>query len=535
MVNIHALTHYIGGRVLYEDVSFQIKRDNKIAFIGDNGAGKSTLFKIIVGELTPSYGRVDYDKGTTIGFFNQELLSYETDLSIREVAMGGFEEALGLQRRIEVLLKRLEVDCGTRLLEELGDLQERFTQIGGYDMEASTDNMLAKLGFGKDLLDRPFNEFSGGWRMRVMFAKLLLQKPSLLLLDEPTNHLDIVSIEWVENYLKNYNEAFMVISHDRRFLDAVTNRTMEITHQKIQSYAGNYSFFRKEKAQRAITEQNAYENQQKSIKRTETFINRFRAKSSKAKLVQSRIKALDRMEKIPPAVESKNKIHIRFKTQKNPGKKIVTLDGVSKSFGDLLLLESTSAQIGRGDKVALIGENGKGKSTLLKLIAREIPIDHGTITLGHNVIAGFYAQHQLESLKPKETPLTSLRRVMADEDEGTIRATLGAFLFRNDEVHKKISVLSGGEKARLSLAVVLASSPNFVLLDEPTNHLDVKTIEALTESLQNYPGTLIFVSHDRHFVQQLANKIWYIEDMKIKEYPGTYDEYIHWCRKKEGK
>ncbi len=535
MLTLRHITHTIGGRFLYEDVNFHIKENEKMALVGDNGTGKSTLFKIMAGEISPSQGSVNRDKKTTLGYYNQDLLSYETTNTTRAVVQEAFAEARDLQTKIEEILKKMESDTSAQLIEALGDLQERFSEIGGYEMDTQTEEMLGKLGFTPEQLDAPFNDLSGGWRMRALFAKLLLEKPSLLLLDEPTNHLDIVSIEWVENYLRKYDRSYVVISHDQRFLDAITTKTVAIENENLTTYHGNYTYYLEEKVRRQEIQQSQYENQQREIKHTEKFITRFRSNAKKSTLVQSRVKSLAKIERIESPKEKKRRIFIRWDMKKKPGREVVKIEEMSKAFPPKTLFNKASISIERGDKIALIGENGKGKTSLLKLITGHMAVDAGKITLGHQVMMEYHAQHQLEGLDPKATPLDTIREVIPDGDEPEIRAILGAFLFRKDDVFKKVSVLSGGEKARLSLAKTLAKNPNFLVLDEPTNHLDIGTIHSLTQALASYPGTLLFVSHDRHFIQQIANKIWYIEDHKVEHYPGTYDEYKDWELKMKDK
>ncbi|MGB0356778.1 MAG: ABC-F family ATP-binding cassette domain-containing protein [Cytophagales bacterium] len=532
MLRIKSITHQIGGRTLYKDLGFVINPKDKIGLVGPNGSGKSTLFKIMAKEITPTAGEVLYDKGESLGFFNQELLSYQTTQSIYEVTKEAFKEALALQKKIDEVLAVVEKNPSEALLETLGDLQERFAQLDGYDMTAQVHQMLTQMGFSKNLFDHPFNSFSGGWRMRVLLAKMLLRKHQVLLLDEPTNHLDIVSIHWLEKYLKTYTKAFIVISHDRRFLDNVTQKTIALGHERMKVYAGNYSFYEREKAQQAISQQSAYENQQREIKRTKEFINRFRAKSSHARLVQSRIKQLAKIERLTPAVKEKRNLRISFPIQQQPGREIANLENIAKSFGENCILRASNAQVVRGDKIGLVGINGRGNSTLLKIIAGEMAADEGKVMLGHNVCMAFHAQHQLESLQGEHTPLQCLYDACSGAKESLIRSTLGAFLFRKDDVHKKIKVLSGGEKSRLSIAKTLVQGPNFILLDEPTNHLDIETIEILSQALKAYEGTLIIVSHDRHFIQGITNKIWYLENKQIKAYPGNYDEYSYWLKQK---
>jgi len=501
-----------------------IKPKDKIGLIGLNGRGKSTLLKIINGEYTIDAGSVSKSNDCTIGFLNQDLLSYQSDDAIVTVAMEAFKDAVDTQRQIENILHKLETEYSDELVEKLTKLQERFEQLDGYSMQAKAEEILEGIGFNTQDLHRPLREFSGGWRMRVMLAKLLLEKPSLLMLDEPTNHLDLPSIEWVENYLRNYEGAVIVVSHDRYFLDNVTTKTVEVTQGQLIAYEGNYSFYQEEKELRKEIQNNAFENQQAKIRQTERFIERFKAKATKAKQVQSRVKALDRMDMIEEVVDDTAAVNFRFRFKQQPGRYIVTLKEVSKSYGALDILKNTNATIERGDKIALIGANGKGKSTLLRIISGTESIE-GERTLGYNVIQGFYAQHQLESLKVDNEIIEEMKQAGSGKTEQELRNVLGCFLFTDDDQYKKIKVLSGGEKSRVALAKTLISEANFLLLDEPTNHLDFISENILIQALQQYAGTFVVVSHNRHFISQIANKIWYIEDQQIKEYPGTYDEY----------
>jgi ATP-binding cassette subfamily F protein 3 len=368
--------------------------------------------------------------------------------------------------------------------------------------------------------------------MRVMLAKLLLENPSLLMLDEPTNHLDLPSIEWVENYLRNYEPAVMIVSHDRQFLDNVVTKTVEVTQQQLITYEGNYSFYLQEKELREEIQQNAYENQQAKIRQTERFIERFRAKATKARQVQSRIKSLERMDLIDEVVNDTAAVNFKFTFNQQPGRFIVTLENISKAYGPLQILKNTSVTIERGDKIALIGANGKGKSTLLRILAGTESIE-GKRTLGYNVIQAFYAQHQLEALHVDNEILEELKQAGSAKTEQQLRNVLGCFLFSDEDVYKKIKVLSGGEKSRVALAKTLISEANFLLLDEPTNHLDFISENILIQALQQYEGSFVVVSHNRYFVSHIANKIWYIEDHQIKEYPGTYDEFDYWKKKRD--
>lgn len=527
MISISNISYFIGGRPLYEDASMFIKPNDKIGLIGLNGTGKSTLLKIINGEYRLDKGSISMAKDCTIGFLNQDLLSYQTDDAILTVAMEAFKEAVDTQRDIEKTIHELEHNYSDKLVEKLTKLQEKFEHLDGYTMQAKAEEVLEGIGFTTADLHRPLREFSGGWRMRVMLAKLLLENPSLLMLDEPTNHLDLPSIEWVEAYLRNYPGAVIVVSHDRQFLDNVILKTVEVTNQQLVSYEGNYSFYLKEKEMREEIQQNAFDNQQQKIKQTERFIERFRAKSSKAKQVQSRVKALDRMDIINEVVNDSAAINFKFSFSQPSGRHVVTMKDVSKSYGSLEILKNTTAIIERGDKIALIGANGKGKSTLLRIIAGTEKIE-GEIKIGYNVIAGFFAQHQLESLHVENEILEELKQAGSGKTEQELRGVLGCFLFSDEEVFKKIKVLSGGEKSRVALAKTLISEANFLLLDEPTNHLDFLSENILIQALEQYQGSFIVVSHNRHFISKVANKIWYIEDKQIKEYPGTYEEYDYW-------
>ena len=532
MISITNLSYYIGGRALYENANMFIKPKDKIGLIGLNGRGKSTLLKLINGDYTPDAGSISKSNDCTIGFLNQDLLSYQTDDAIVTVAMEAFRDAVDTQREIEHILHKLETEYSDGLVEKLTKLQEKFEHLDGYSMQARAEEILEGIGFSTQDLHRPLKEFSGGWRMRVMLAKLLLEKPSLLMLDEPTNHLDLPSIEWVENYLRNYDGAVIVVSHDRTFLDNVSTKTVEVTQAQLVTYEGNYSFYLQEKELREEIQQNAYENQQQKIKQTERFIERFKAKATKARQVQSRVKALERMDKIEEVVDDTAAVNFRFRFSQQPGRFIITLKDISKSYGSQQILKDTSATIERGDKIALIGANGKGKSTLLRIIAGTEPVD-GERAMGYNVIPAFYAQHQLEALHVNNEILEELKQAGSGKTEQELRNVLGCFLFTDEDQFKKIKVLSGGEKSRVALAKTLISEANFLLLDEPTNHLDFISENILIQALQQYQGSFVVVSHNRHFVNQVANKIWYIEDKQIKEYPGTYEEYEYWRKKNE--
>ncbi len=532
MISINNLEFHFGGRTLYENASLHIKPKDRIGLIGPNGAGKSTLLRLIVGEYKPDGGSIQKSNDTTIGFLNQDLLSYQSDDSILLVAMQAFERALQVQAELDVVLAEMEANYTDALLDKMTNLQEEFERLDGYTIQAKASEILEGLGFSTADLERPLRTFSGGWRMRVMLAKLLLQNPSLLLLDEPTNHLDLPSIEWIENYLQRYEGAIIIVSHDRFFLDRAVNTIVEVANQTMTVYVGNYSNYIVERAERREIQQSAYDNQQAQIRQAERFIDRFKAKASKAKQVQSKVKALGRIEMIDEVVDENAKVYFKFNFATQSGRHVCQLEKVSKNYGDLHILKNTSAIIERGDKIALIGANGKGKSTLLRIIAGAETVD-GERILGHNVNDAFFAQHQLESLNIDSAIIDELKQMGSAKSETELRTILGCFLFSNDDVFKKIKVLSGGEKSRVALAKTLISEANFLLLDEPTNHLDIQSVNILIQALQQYQGTYVVVSHDRFFVSQIANKIWFIEDQEIKQYPGTFEEYEEWIERRK--
>lgn len=530
-----ALTDFgfeFGGRFLYRNANWHIKPNERIGLIGANGTGKSTLLRIIHGEYQLTEGHLSKPRDLTIGFLNQDQLSFETEQSILQVAMSAFQRQLDLEIEIEKVVKILETDYSDEVINKLSDLQTEFDALDGYNIHHKCEKVLEGLGFTTAQLAQPYKKFSGGWRMRVMLAKLLLQKPQLLMLDEPTNHLDLPTIEWLENYLQTYEGTVIVVSHDREFLDRMVNKIVEVNGQKIYEYSGNYSFFLEAKSERMDLQQRQYDNQQQFIKQQEQFINRFKAKASKATAAQSRVKLLEKLDRIEAPEDESFEINIDFRMSTASGKVVSTIKEVSKAYPDINILSQASGEIVRGDKIALIGANGKGKSTLLRLIAGAEQFD-GEIIKGHNVIEAFYAQHQLESLNIENEILQEMQQHAGERTDTELRTLLGCFLFTNEEVFKKIKVLSGGEKARVALARTLLAEANFLLLDEPTNHLDMKSIGILVQALQQYKGTFIVVSHDRYFISQIANKIWWLENGEIKEYPGTYDEYEYWRKKQE--
>jgi len=542
LIGLQNVTFEFGARVIVADATWHIQPGDRIGLIGYNGTGKSTLLKVLVGEYTPSKGTVEKGKDTTIGYLHQDLLSFDTNDSILEVAMGAFEKVKQLEREIAELGKILETKEDEALLMAYTDKLHELEVAGGYTIHHRTEEVLQGLGFQNADLHRPYKEFSGGWRMRVLLTKMILQQPDVLLLDEPTNHLDLPSIEWLEKYLKHYQGSVVIVSHDKFFLNRMVNKIVELYQQQLHVYVGDFDFYEKEKELRIELQQKAYENQQEYIRQQERFIERFRSKATKAAAAQSAIKRLDKIERIENVSLERPNMRINFQVEKQPGKIICELKNIDKKFGISTILQNASAEINRGDKIALIGANGKGKSTLLRIVAGTETFE-GLRNWGHNVEESFYAQHQLEALNLNNSILDEMKECGSNKNELELRTLLGCFLFSGDDSDKKIRLLSGGEKARVALAKVIVSRSNFLLLDEPTNHLDMHSVELLAEALNNYEGSYLLVSHDRFFISKTANKIWEIVDHQIKEFKGTYQEWVEWnermakqnSSKKEGK
>ncbi|WP_291402593.1 ABC-F family ATP-binding cassette domain-containing protein [Daejeonella sp.] len=533
MIAINNLTFEIGARALYDDANWHIKPGEKIGLIGANGTGKTTLLKIIVGDYSATSGTISMAKDIKIGYLNQDLLSYQSDKSILHVAMEAFERQNQLHTEIESLLKKLETDYSDDLLNKLSDKQNEFEALDGYNIEYRAHEIMAGLGFSDVDTQRTLSEFSGGWRMRVMLARILLQSPDILLLDEPTNHLDLPSIKWLESYLQAFEGAIVIVSHDRYFLDRVVKKIVESRKGKLIPYAGNYSFYIEEKGLREEIQSGQFKNQQAKIKQEERLIERFRAKASKAKMAQSRIKALEKMERVDDVDDDNPSVNFSFKFSKQSGRHVIRIEDLTKSYPGVPIVKNATGTIEKGDKIALIGANGRGKSTVLKIIAGADKNNFtGMCETGHNVTQTFFAQHQLEALHLENTLIQELQAFAPKHTETELRSILGCFLFTGDDVFKKIKVLSGGEKSRVALAKALTADANFLILDEPTNHLDIASVNILISALQQYEGTFIVVSHDRYMLDNVANKIWFIEDQEIKEYPGTYAEYEEWNSKR---
>jgi ATP-binding cassette, subfamily F, member 3 len=528
LAGLQNVTFEFGARVIIEDATWHIQPNERIGLIGYNGTGKSTILKLLVGQYTPSAGTVERSRNTTMGYLHQDLLSFDTNDSILQVALGAFEKVLQLEKEIEELGKELEKTGDEKTLHDYSDKLHELETLGGYNIHHKTEEVLQGLGFSNADLNRPYQEYSGGWRMRVLLAKMILQQPDLLLLDEPTNHLDLPSIEWLEKYLQHYQGSVVIVSHDKYFLNRMVTKIVEVYQQELHIYNGNYDFYEKEKAIRIEMQQKAYENQQDYIRQNERLVERFRAKASKAAMAQSIIKKLDKLERIEDVTLERPNIKINFRVDKTPGRVLTELKHISKSFGDNVIVKDSSVEIDRGDKIALIGANGKGKSTLLRIIAGTEPLDSGERKWGHNVEESFYAQHQLEALNINNTILDEMKECGSQMTELELRGLLGCFLFSGDDADKKIKILSGGEKARVALAKVIVSKANFLMLDEPTNHLDMHSCDLLIDSLNKYQGSIILVSHDRYFVSKTANKIWEIVDHQVKEFKGGYEEWVAW-------
>ncbi|MCY7421172.1 MAG: ATP-binding cassette domain-containing protein [Chitinophagaceae bacterium] len=535
LIGLQNVTFEFGARTIVSEATWHIQPGDRIGLIGYNGTGKSTLLKVLVGEYQPSVGTVEKGRDTTIGYLHQDLLSFDTNDSITEVALSAFEKVRALEKQIEALGKELEANSENEdLLIKYTDALHEMDVLEGYNIHYKTEEVLHGLGFSNEDLIRPYKEFSGGWRMRVLLAKMILQQPDVLLLDEPTNHLDLPSIEWLERYLLTYKGSVVIVSHDKYFLNRMVNKIVEIYQRQLNIYTGNYDFYEKEKFIRIEMQQKSFENQQDYIRQQERFIERFKAKASKAAQAQSVQKRLDKLDVIEDVQLERPDLRINFQVDKTPGRVLVSLKHVHKQFGDNVILDEALAEIDRGDKIALIGANGKGKSTLLRIVAG-VENYEGERVWGHNVDESFYAQHQLEALNINNTILDEMKDAGSKKTEPELRALLGCFLFSGDDTDKKIRVLSGGEKARVALAKTIVSKANFLMLDEPTNHLDMHSVELLADALNKYEGSIILVSHDRFFISKTANKIWEIVDHKIKEFKGSYAEWVEWTERMEAR
>ena len=530
MFNAHQITVSFGGETLFDEISFRLGKGDRVGLIGKNGAGKSTLLRLMAQENTPTSGTFALEKNCKIGYLPQDL-DFENGRSVLEEAYLAFEEIKKIEARQEAIHQIMEQtqDYESQeyynILDELNDLSTRYEMIGGYHYQALTEKILLGLGFSMDDLDAPTDTFSGGWRMRIELAKLLLKDNDILLLDEPTNHLDIESIIWLEQFLKKFKGALVLVSHDRMFLDQVTNRTIEIVQQRIFDFKKSYSKYMVLRQELRAQQQAAQKNQEKEIQQTEKLIERFRAKASKASMAQSLIKKLDKIDRIEIDPEENKKIKFEFGISHQPGKIILEVQGVSKSYGDKQVLSNVDLEIERGEKIAFVGQNGQGKSTLAKIIVSEIQYS-GTVKLGHNVQLGYFAQNQSAYLDREQTVLESAEDSATPENRTKVRDLLGSFLFPGEAVEKKVKVLSGGERNRLALCKLLLQPFNVLIMDEPTNHLDIGSKNVLKEALLKFKGTLVLVSHDRDFVQGLCEKIIAFKDKEVKPFLGDLNAYL---------
>jgi len=530
MLNIHNISVAFGGEYLFEEIAFRLNAGNRVGLIGKNGAGKSTLLKILNKDMAPDTGTIASDKEVKIGFLKQDL-DFEQGRTVLEESYQAFEEIKKSEARLEDINTQLaertdyESDVYQQLMIDLNDVTERYEILGGYNYQGDTEKVLQGLGFQRADFEKLTDTFSGGWRMRIELAKLLLQNNDVLLLDEPTNHLDIESIIWLEQFLKNYAGAVVIVSHDKMFLDNVTNRTIEISLGRIYDYNKPYSKYLVLREEMKEQQLNAQKNQERQIQQTEKLIEKFRAKASKASMAQSLIKKLDRLDRIEVDEDDNSVMNLRFPVSVTPGKVVAELEGLSKSYGDKEVLRDIDLMVERGSKLAFVGQNGQGKTTLAKIIVDEL--DHtGSLKLGHNVELGYFAQNQAEYLNGNKTIHDTMIDEANEKNRSKVRDILGSFLFRGDEVDKYVKVLSGGERNRLALAKMLLQPFNVLVMDEPTNHLDIKSKNVLKKALQAFEGTLILVSHDRDFLQGLTDKVYEFKNGNIKEYLGDIDFYL---------
>ena len=530
MLNIHNLSVSFGGTYLFEEVTFRLGSGDRVGLVGKNGAGKSTMLKILAGDIKPDSGTIATERDIKLGFLRQDI-DFEQGRTVLEEAYEAFEEIKYIERKIEDINHQLvtrtdyESEAYSQLIEDLSEFTHRFELLDGYNYVGNTERILLGLGFKREEFNNPTETFSGGWRMRIELAKLLLQSNDVLLLDEPTNHLDIESIIWLESFLKTFPGVVVIVSHDKMFLDNVTNRTIEISLGKIYDYNKPYSQYlvlREDIREKQLASQR---NQQKKIEETEKLIERFRYKATKAAMAQSMIKKLEKVERIEVDEDDNAVMAISFPVSKTPGRVVIEAENVSKAFEAKKVLQGISLLVERGSKIAFVGQNGQGKSTFIKAIVNAFPYE-GSIKLGHNVELGYFAQNQADHLDGEKTLLDTMLEAATDANRAKVRDMLGAFLFRGDDVEKKVKVLSGGERNRLALCRLLLQPINVLLMDEPTNHLDIKSKNVLKAALEQYEGTLLIVSHDRDFLQGLATTVYEFKDTKIREYLGDINFFL---------
>jgi ATP-binding cassette subfamily F protein 3 len=532
MINLDNLGYFLPQGYLFKGINLQINKGEKVGLVGKNGAGKSTLLRILSGKIKPSEGGIHSPKGTKIGFLTQDI-KIDSTKSVFDFLNFSNERLNFIRSRLEEINEQLvirtdyESESYLNLLDELSELNHEFQLIDGFQWEEKITNTLLGLGFSSEEMLRNLDTFSGGWKMRAELARILVNDPDILLLDEPTNHLDIISISWLENYLQRFDGVVIIISHDRMFLDNVTKRTLEISLSKIFDFPFPYSKYKEVRSEELERLGVAKKQQDKEIKHTETLINKFRAKSSKAAFAQSLIKKLEKTERIEIEKDSTSKMKLTFPLSVQPGKWVLELESLGKSYGQKLLFKDVNITLGRGEKIALLGPNGVGKSTLLKAVMKVIDFE-GVVNYGHNVNVTYFAQDQAENMDPTKSVFETVDDVAKGDIRKDLRTILGTFLFSNEDIEKKVSVLSGGERTRLALCQLLLSPSNFLILDEPTNHLDIQSKEVLKRALKNYEGTFIIVSHDREFLQDLTNRIWDIENNQLKIHHFTLEEYLNY-------
>src|SRR5436190_4602753 len=520
MLTVSQLSKSFAGRPLFDDVSLQVNRGDRIGLVGPNGAGKSTLFSLILGEASPDTGQITIEKSATIGFLPQETAAAK-DETVLELALATTPELSEAQK----VIKQHELGSGS----DDGAYHRAlhiFDEHSGWQLEPKAKRVLAGLAFCESDFDRKAQTMSGGWIMRAHLARLLVMEPDLLLLDEPTNHLDLESLQWFQEFLRNYPGAIVMISHDREFLNQLVGSIVEIANAKLVRYRGNWDNYVEEKAAREVQQLSAYKNQQKEIASLQLFADRFRAKASKASQAQSKLKQIDRMEKITAPTARGKTMKFHFPQPPRSGLRVITLKDVNHAYGDLVVYRGLNFHAERGQRTVLVGPNGAGKSTLLKLLAGVLPVQHGAREPGHNVRVGYFSQNRIDVLNPKLTVLESVLDAPNPVSEQTARTVLGSFLFRGDDVFKSVAVLTGGEKSRLALVKLLLDPPNLLLMDEPTTHLDIGSIDALIGALKQYHGTLIFISHDVHFIRAMARTVLHIGAGKLTPYAGDYDYYL---------
>ncbi len=531
MITLHNISIYFSEIPLFEDVSFVVSDNDRIGLVGKNGAGKTTLLRILSGEMQAEKGSIVVSKGHKIGYLPQEKI-LSSSQNIWDETLSAFAEIRQIEKKIEKLNQQLlgftdyESDDYIQLLNKLSELNQRFEYLGANRIESESEKVLLGLGFLKSDFERKMSEFSSGWQMRIELAKILLQKPEIILLDEPTNHLDIESIQWLEDFLQSYSGAVILVSHDRTFLNKVCTRTIEITHRKIEDYNCNYTTYVERRMERIANQKQTFDNQQKEVEAIEKFIERFRYKATKAKQVQSRIKALEKMDIVEVEEIDTSKIHFLFPPAPACNRVVFEAENLSKKYDENQVLKNVNFVIENREKVAFIGKNGEGKTTLMRILNQELPLTNGKLVRGNRVKIGYYAQNQNALLDASKTVFETLDDIAVGDVRAKIRGILGSFLFSNDDIEKKVSVLSGGEKARLALAKLLLEPYNVLLLDEPTNHLDMQSKDVLKNALLHYNGTLVIVSHDRDFLQGLSDKIFEFKDKSIKIHLGDIQDYL---------